>query len=60
MLFPSRNRSPVWPVAQPLSDPAKSMRDIFAILKFVLNPAVRSLCLIHTYLYQLNELLTST
>ncbi len=48
ILLPSRNRSPVCPVAHPLSDPARSMRDIFAILKLLLNPEARSLCLIHT------------
>lgn len=49
MLLPSRNRSPLWPVAQPLSDPAKSMSDILAIFMFVLKPDARSLCFIQTY-----------
>ena len=49
MLFPSRKRSPDSPVAHPLSDPAKSMSDIFATLTFVLRPDARSLCLIQTW-----------
>ena len=49
MLAPSLNRAPLLDVTMARSDPAKSVSDIFPIVKFAFNPAVRSFCRTNTY-----------
>ena len=48
MLAPSLNRAPLLDVTIARSDPAKSVSDIFPIVKFAFNPAVRSFCRTNT------------
>ena len=49
MLAPSLNRAPLFDVTIARSDPAKSIRDIFPIVKFACNPAVLSFCRTNTW-----------
>ena len=48
MLAPSLNRAPLLDVTRARSDPAKSISDIFPIVKFAFNPAVLSFCRTNT------------
>ena len=49
MLAPSLNRAPLLEVTIARSEPAKSIRDIFPIVKFACNPAVLSFCRTNTW-----------
>ena len=49
MLAPSLNRAPLLDVTIARSEPAKSIRDIFPMVKFACNPAVLSFCRTNTW-----------
>ena len=48
MLAPSRNRAPLVPVAEPFSDPARSIMDNLATLTSDERPEQRLFCLTTT------------
>ena len=49
MFAPSLNRAPLLDVTMARSDPARSISDIFPMVKFAFSPAVLSFCRTNTY-----------